>query len=211
MEAGRVTAQDFPIRNLLTTDFAVNLLLNQFCLFIAQKRDHAKGFSTVFLLFDTRRNQSSDRLRFFRIRLGCSHPLSVPHTIVDNRWQKVAVAGITKRLDLIIIGKHIAESDDFWDTAEMLAQHQRLEGRCGNIVNRSLYVVQMRIGDLVPDIRLFQCSHLIFFCTNSHWADLLVIANHDKFFAHVEDGEGGNIRLTGLINDNNVKLILLGV
>ena len=165
----------------------------------------------VIVLFHAGFHQSNNGFGFFGIGLEPPHTLTIGHTIIDHCRKERTAAGIPKWLDFVIIGQHITESDDFGHTTEMLPEHQGLECRGGNVINRRFSVIQMRIWNFVMQIHLFQCTHFICVCADSHWTDLLIIANNNQLFAHIQNSQRRNIRLTGLINNNNIELVLFRI
>ena len=90
-------------------------------------------------------------------------------------------------------------------------EHQRLECGCRNIIDRRPGIIEVVIGDLASNVHFFQHIHLIDLNADRHRADLLIIAYNDQLFAHIQNSQRRNIRLAGLINDDNIKLIGTGI
>ena len=90
-------------------------------------------------------------------------------------------------------------------------EHKRLKGGCCDIVNGGLCIVQLCIGDFSPEVHLLQRIHFGHIHTNGHRADLFVVTDDYQLPPHIQNGQGGNVRLTGFVDNDNVKPVYLWI
>src|SRR5215472_7696464 len=178
-------------------------------LLVTDKRDHAKADGLASLVFpvfgklDGCGQQRGDRERFLTVEFAIA--AGAGDAVSDGVGQELHAAGITQRLDAVVVGNQVTELDDFRDAAEMLNETGGAAERLPRqIVDGDLAVVEVGVGnagEVLEDEVLNDAQVL----ADGGGADLFVVADDKHGFAEIERDEGHDVALAGLVNNDHVK------
>src|SRR5260370_33582593 len=118
---------------------------------------------------------------------------------------EMEAAGVTQRLDAVIVGNQVAELDDFRHAAEMFDQaSSAAKGLAVEVVNRNLAIVEIGIGDSreVLEDEVLDDAEIL---ADGGRADLLVVANDENGFSEIESDQGHDVALAGFVNNDDVE------
>src|SRR5205814_3446594 len=120
-------------------------------------------------------------------------------------------AGITQRLDAVIVGNHVAELDDLRHAAEVFNQAGRAaEGLSREVINGNLTVVEIGVGNSgqVLENKVLNNPEVLANCGGTY---LLMVADDEHGLPEIEGHEGQDVTLAGFIDDDDVKARYMGL
>src|SRR6266849_3239447 len=178
-------------------------------LLVTDEGNHAKAgglSSIVFLIFrllDRRGEEGSGGQGFLTIDLAVT--AGAGDAISDGVRAEPDAAGVTQRLDAVIVGNQVAKLDDFRDATEMFDEASGAAERLASeVVNGNLAVVEIGIGnsrEVLEDEVLDDAEIL----ADGGRADLLVVADDEDSLAEIESHESHDVALAGFVNDDHVE------
>src|ERR1700722_5521230 len=147
----------------------------------------ARVIFLVFRLLQCRREQGGDADSFLSIDFAVA--TGPGDSVGDGVRTEANPAGITQRLDALIVGNHVAELDDFRHAPEMLNEAGSApEGLAREVINGDLAVVEVGIGnpgEVLEDEILNDAEVLPY----GGRADLLVVADHEHRLAEIQGAQ----------------------
>src|SRR6266581_2159063 len=178
-------------------------------LFVANQRNDAeaerlsRAILFVLGLVDGRGHQRGDGESFLTIDLAVA--AGARDAKSDGVGEQAHAAGVAQRLDPPIVRNHVAELDDFRDTAEVLDEAGgAAEGLPRQVIDRDLTVVKIGIGDAreVLEDEVLNDAEIL---ADGGGADLLVVADDENRLAEVERRERHHITLASLVDDDHIE------
>ena len=123
----------------------------------------------------------------------------------NERRQKLRGVCRTQRLDASVIRKVVAVSDDCRYAAEVLMEHDVAEGDIGEVVERLVIAVEIRIRHLSGEQGLVNAVEHAVLEADPNRRHLLVVAHDDNLFGEGEQYNGCDVGLTRLVDDDDIK------
>src|ERR1700739_2163092 len=209
LELRRISAEHPMEFVAVRRDMRANQIVYFNSLLVPHERNHTEAHRLpaiillVFGLLQRSGQQGCHRERFLAIDLAIT--AGAGNTVREGVRMKMDAACIAQGPDGPVVRNQVTELNDLWYAAEMFHQTSSAAERLPRqIVDGHLPVVEVGVRN-VSQILKNEVLDNTQILTDRGWADLFVIAHHERGLAQIESHQGHYVTLASFVNDDDVE------